>query len=144
MKYELTWNRIKELIQVDGLVANYDQDRQMVRFTSNDNHKIADLNDWLLECFPHYLDNISYNVNSPAFDVQDRIGYYWLELICISKMENKTEIIYDFLLEYEIATENEISLVCSINGTNEDSLNSIIYSKTGYHSMEQLKECEEI
>ena len=101
MKTELTWNRIKELIdnpvnQFDGLVANYDQDRQMVRFTSNDNHKIADLNDWLLECFPHYLDNISYNVNSPAFDVQDRIGYYWLELICISKMENKTEIIYDF------------------------------------------------
>ena len=85
MKYELTWKRIKELIQVDGLVANYDQDRQMVRFTSSDNHKIADLNDWLLECFPHYLDNISYNVNSPAFDVQDRIGYYWLELICISK-----------------------------------------------------------
>ena len=83
MKYELTWNRIKELIQVDGLVANYDQDRQMVRFTSSDNHKIADLNDWLLDYFPHYLDNISYNVNSPAFDVQDRIGYYWLELICI-------------------------------------------------------------
>ena len=59
-----------------------------------------------------------------------------------NKMETKTEVIYDFLLDYEIATENEINLVCSINGTNEDSLNSIIYSRTGYRSMEQLKECE--
>ena len=55
-------------------------------------------------------------------------------------MQNTTEQIYDFLLEYEIATQNEISLVCSINGTNKDSLNSIIYCRTGYHSMKQLIE----
>ena len=53
-----------------------------------------------------------------------------------------TDEIYDYLIAYEIATENEISLVCSINGTNEDSLNSILYSRTGYRDVEQIKECE--
>ncbi len=56
---------------------------------------------------------------------------------------NNNEI-YDYLIEYGIATENEISLVCSINGTNEDSLNSILYSRTGYRDIEQIKECEGI
>ena len=55
---------------------------------------------------------------------------------------NKTDEIYDYLIDYEIATEKEISLVCSINGTNEDSLNSILYSRTGYRDIEQIKEEE--
>ena len=55
-----------------------------------------------------------------------------------------TNEIYDYLIEYGIATEKEISLVCSINGTNEDSLNSILYSRTGYRDIEQIKECEGI
>ena len=50
--------------------------------------------------------------------------------------------IYDYLIDYGIATEKEISLVCSINGTNEDSLNSILYSRTGYRSLEQLEDIE--
>ena len=56
---------------------------------------------------------------------------------------NKTDEIYDYLIDYGIATEKEISLVCSINGTNEDSLNSILYSRTGYRDIEQIKEEEE-
>ena len=55
-----------------------------------------------------------------------------------------TDEIYDYLIDYGIATEKEISLVCSINGTNEDSLNSILYSRTGYRDIEQIKECEGI
>ena len=56
---------------------------------------------------------------------------------------NTTNEIYDYLIDYGIATEKEISLVCSINGTNEDSLNSILYSRTGYRDIEQIKEEEE-
>ena len=55
-----------------------------------------------------------------------------------------TNEIYDYLIDCGIATENEISLVCSINGTNEDRLNSILYSRTGYRDIEQIKECEVI
>ena len=58
-------------------------------------------------------------------------------------MLEKVIEIYDFIIEGCIATEDEISLVTSINGYNEDSLNSILYSRTGYRDMEQLKDMEE-
>tara|TARA_R100000152_G_scaffold18399_1_gene10181 strand:+ start:3234 stop:3413 length:180 start_codon:yes stop_codon:yes gene_type:complete len=58
-------------------------------------------------------------------------------------MFTKTDEIYDFIIESSIATEDEVSLVTSINGYNEDSLNSILYSRTGYRDIEQLKDMEE-
>ena len=58
-------------------------------------------------------------------------------------MDRDTEELYDYLIDYEIATEKEINLVCSINGTNLDSLESILYSRTGYHDLEQIKDMEE-
>lgn len=57
-------------------------------------------------------------------------------------MDNKLEIIWDYIVEMSIATEDELRLVTSINGTNEDSLNSVLYSRTGYRSMEQIIEME--
>ena len=57
-----------------------------------------------------------------------------------NRMKNKFNEIYDYILLNEIATADEINLVCCINGSNIDSLNSIIYAKTGYHDLEQLKE----
>lgn len=57
-------------------------------------------------------------------------------------MDKDTEELYDYLIDYEIATEKEISLVCSINGTNLDSLESILYSRTGYRDLEQIKDME--
>ena len=41
-----------------------------------------------------------------------------------------------------IATEEEMRLVCSINGTNVESLESIIYVRTSYRSYEQWVEME--
>jgi hypothetical protein len=58
-------------------------------------------------------------------------------------MDKDTEELYDYLIDYEVATEKEISLVCSINGTNLDSLESILYSRTGYRTLEQIKDMEE-
>jgi hypothetical protein len=57
------------------------------------------------------------------------------------KMDKLNEI-FDFIIEWEIATEDEIQLVTKINGWNEESLNDIIYVKTGYRNMEQMKESE--
>ena len=51
--------------------------------------------------------------------------------------------IWDFLVESQIATEEELRLVTSINGMNEDSLNAVLYCRTAYRSVEQLQECEE-
>ena len=55
---------------------------------------------------------------------------------------DKLNKIFDFIIEWEIATEDEIQLVTKINGWNEKSLNDIIYVKTGYRNMEQMKESE--
>ncbi len=57
-------------------------------------------------------------------------------------MNDRLTIIWDYIVEMGIATKDELRLVTSINGTNEDSLNSVLYSRTGYHSMEQIIEME--
>lgn len=51
-----------------------------------------------------------------------------------------TEIIWDCLIDYGIATEAELQLVTCINGYNEEALNNVIYARTGYRSIEQLKD----
>lgn len=52
------------------------------------------------------------------------------------------EKLYDYLVDYSVATEDEISLVCSINGHNVRSLESILYSRLGYRSLEQWLDLE--
>jgi len=40
---------------------------------------------------------------------------------------------YDYLVENEIATEKEINLVTCINGYKEETLDDILYVRTGEH-----------
>lgn len=54
-------------------------------------------------------------------------------------MANVVDLWYQTLIENNIATEEEISLVCSINGQNEKSFLDIVYSRTGFRSWEQLE-----
>lgn len=54
-------------------------------------------------------------------------------------MTSIVDLWYETLIENNIATEEEISLVCSINGQNEESFLDIVYSRTGFRSWEQLK-----
>lgn len=42
----------------------------------------------------------------------------------------------NFLIEQEIATEDEISLVTEINGYSIDTLNDILYARTGYQDLD--------
>lgn len=46
---------------------------------------------------------------------------------------------WDYLLENEIATQDEIELICAINGQNEESLKDILYVRTGYRDFDQLE-----
>lgn len=50
---------------------------------------------------------------------------------------------FDYLIEYEICTEEEMNLITSINGYNEKSVNDILYVRTGYNSLKQYLECED-
>lgn len=46
----------------------------------------------------------------------------------------------DYLIDYGIATQAEINLVCNINGYNEETMRNILCARTGYRSFEQFKE----
>ena len=47
---------------------------------------------------------------------------------------------WDYLVDNGIATDDELRLVTSINGMNIDTINSVIYARTGYHDIEQVTE----
>tara|TARA_R100001129_G_scaffold164435_1_gene130628 strand:+ start:566 stop:799 length:234 start_codon:yes stop_codon:yes gene_type:complete len=58
--------------------------------------------------------------------------------------DKERDNLYDYLVEYGHATEEEIRLVTSINGYSLDSLESILYSRTGYRTLEQIEEMEPV
>jgi len=54
-------------------------------------------------------------------------------------MNTNTNEMWDYLMENEIATENELQLVTNINGFNEGAMEAILYARTGYRSFDQLE-----
>lgn len=52
--------------------------------------------------------------------------------------------LWDKILMYEIATEDELKLITCINGYTEDTLNDVIYVRTGYHTLDQYIRCENL
>lgn len=50
--------------------------------------------------------------------------------------------IFDFIVNNEIATEEETQLVTLIAGWNVENLNAIIYARTAYHDAPQCLACE--
>ena len=50
--------------------------------------------------------------------------------------------LWDYLIDNEIATEEELKLVTNINGYSVNTLNDVLYSRTGYNYIEQLEEEE--
>ena len=53
-------------------------------------------------------------------------------------MNYTIEQVWNLLSQYDIATEKELQLVTTINGYNIDSLNDILYARTGLRDIEQL------
>jgi len=56
--------------------------------------------------------------------------------------DKKRDDLWDFLEDMEIATKEELQLVTNINGYNLESLESVLYVRTGYRYLEQYLECE--
>lgn len=48
--------------------------------------------------------------------------------------------IYDFLIQNDFFTDDELNLVCCINGYSEDTLNDAIYARYGLRDFEALKD----
>ena len=46
---------------------------------------------------------------------------------------------WEYIVDRGIATEEELRLITSINGYNIDTLNDVIYARTGYRSIDQME-----
>lgn len=51
--------------------------------------------------------------------------------------------IIDYIIENDIATQEEVNLVTGINGYSEETVNDIIFYRTGYQDIEQYLESED-
>lgn len=54
----------------------------------------------------------------------------------------KPEDIEKFIYDNSLATEDEVRLVCQINGWSTDTLNKIINCRTEYQDIDQIRACE--
>ena len=54
--------------------------------------------------------------------------------------ESIEAMLCDFIVDNNIATEEEVRLVSDINGWNEETMTDIIYARTGLRSYEQCKD----
>ena len=54
----------------------------------------------------------------------------------------KPEDIEQFISDNQLATDEEVSLVCQICGRSTDTLNKIINCRTEYQDIEQIHACE--
>ena len=52
-------------------------------------------------------------------------------------MNDNFDRLYDKLVQLNIATPSEIRLVCNINGHSVETLEDILYAKTGYRNIYQ-------
>lgn len=59
-------------------------------------------------------------------------------------LDTRTEYVWDMIEELGIATREEIGLAVALCGTSEETLNKLLYIRTGYNNIEQiLEEMEE-
>jgi hypothetical protein len=57
-------------------------------------------------------------------------------------MFDKENLLWDFLIENSIATEEALTLLTNINGYSVETLEDALYCLTGYRSIDQLEESE--
>lgn len=55
-------------------------------------------------------------------------------------MDKEVNEVWDLLIEYGIATQEELELVTSINGYSIDTMNDVIFARTSYRNIEQFME----
>ena len=85
MKTELTWKLLKTYIQFDTIFYHYDENLKSANFYSDIDTNIIEINDWLLEYFPHYLDNIDYGECNDSDIHRNNLSNkkLYLSIICI-------------------------------------------------------------
>lgn len=50
---------------------------------------------------------------------------------------------YNYLIDYELVSQETLDIITSINGYNEKTLDDVLYCVSGYHDIEQYLEYED-
>lgn len=53
-------------------------------------------------------------------------------------MSTEMEYTWDTMIELGIATNEELGLACALCGTSNETLESVLYIRTGYRTIEQM------
>lgn len=59
-----------------------------------------------------------------------------------SNDEIKRDRMWEYMVEYEIATDEELGLAVALCGNTLQTLERVLYIKAGYRSLEQIEEEE--
>jgi hypothetical protein len=54
-------------------------------------------------------------------------------------MTKEINELWDWLVDMGVATEEELGLITNINGYSIETLNDVLYSRTGYRDREQYE-----
>ena len=73
----ITTTTLRAYINIPNVRISHNPDTQVARITHNDYEVICDINQWLLDTFPHYVHNITYGLPS------GNATWSWLDIICI-------------------------------------------------------------
>ena len=60
---EITSTLIRKYIKGNGIRVYYNKLTETIKITNSDGEIISNINQWILDCFPHYLPNIYYSEN---------------------------------------------------------------------------------
>jgi len=102
--------------------------------------RVAELNpEWVIEV----VNNLNHRLSDVLHDFK---GIYsedehFLPRISTDK-EYTFDEVWDALIEYEFATEDELRLVCHINGSSIETLNDVLEVRTTYKDWSQFKSFE--
>ncbi len=132
-------------INLDNIKSNYDY---LMEETSN----MLKMNDnELLEIFRNNTFDFHDTIDFDYIDIKEMREYledFKESYIDYEEEEEEEEEelegltitdIWDYITNKGIATQEELELVTSINGYSIESLNDIIYARTGFHDIEQYE-----
>tara|TARA_R110000737_G_scaffold165273_1_gene192770 strand:- start:270 stop:728 length:459 start_codon:yes stop_codon:yes gene_type:complete len=78
----------------------------------------------------------------PRISTEDILGDFDENGDAVDVKEHTFDEVWDNIIEYGIATEDELRLVCHINGNKIESLNDVLEVRTPYKDWSQYKSME--
>ncbi len=102
--------------------------------------RVAELNpEWVIEV----VNNLNHRLSDVLHDFR---GIYSEDEHFVPRISTDKEYtfdeVWDALIEYEFATEDELRLVCHINGSSIETLNDVLEVRTTYKDWSQFKSFE--